>query len=447
MNITVVGTGYVGLVAGACFAEMGNSVTCVDTNVARIDELRAARVPFHEPGLLELVASNVQKRRLRFEISAAPATHECNLYFIAVGTPPNEDGSADVRHVLEAARELGQQMRHDSIVVTKSTVPVGTTEKVQAVIDQQVLRRGAAIRCVAVSNPEFLREGNAVNDFMRPDRIIVGTDSDEARDAMRRLYLPFMRKTEQLLFMNARAAELTKYVANALLATKISFMNEIANVCERIGVDVEQVRHGIGSDERIGHSFLRAGCGYGGSCFPKDVKALIRTAQDAGIEPEILCAVESRNRSQKRRLFEKITTRFGRNLQGHRFGVWGLSFKPDTDDMREAPSLTLLHEMLDAGAQVHAFDPAAMGTARRMLPDKWLVDRRLCLCEHQYAAVKGADALVLVTEWKLFCYPDFQVMKETMKRHVIFDGRNQFEPAHVRGLGFEYFGIGRGSPL
>jgi UDPglucose 6-dehydrogenase len=443
MNVSIFGAGYVGLVTGACFAEMGNSVTCVDTDAAKIEGLRQGRVSIHEPGLPELVASNLRDGRLRFTTEYAQAVADADVYFIAVGTPPNEDGSADLRHVLDVARELGRVVTRHCTVVGKSTVPVGTADRVRAAIRAELDRRGVDVQVDVVSNPEFLKQGDAVNDFMRPDRVIVGTDSGDAVELMRRLYAPFTRSHERMLVMGARDAEMTKYAANAMLATRISFMNEVAGLCERVGVDVENVRKGIGSDARIGYSFIYPGCGYGGSCFPKDVKALESMARRNDFEPLVLAAVEARNVRQKQRLFEKIVARFGADLTGSTFAVWGLAFKPGTDDMREAPARVLLGQLIAAGASVKAYDPVAMEVARRFLPAAWFEHGQLVLAEHQYGALAGADALALVTEWKPFRYPDYAEMKRAMKQPVIFDGRNQYDPGELRGLGFEYFGIGR----
>ena len=443
MNVTIFGSGYVGLVTGACLAEMGNSVVCVDKDAARIEALQRGVVPIHEPGLDALVARNSRDGRLRFTTSGADGVAGANLYFIAVGTPPNEDGSADLRNVLEVARELGMLMSGYCAVVDKSTVPVGTADRVRETISAELERRGQQADFDVVSNPEFLKEGDAVNDFMRPERVIIGTGSERAAEVMRRLYSPFTRNHERMLVMGVRDAEMTKYAANAMLATRISFMNEIAGVCERIGVDVENVRKGIGSDSRIGYSFLYPGCGYGGSCFPKDVKALAHTARENGVDPMILTAVEARNESQKQHLFERVAARFGSNLTGLTFGIWGLAFKPGTDDMREAPSLVLLRRLIEAGARARAYDPVAAQAARSVLPVAWLDSGRVSLAEHQYDALDGASALVLVTEWKPFRYPDFGMVKKRMKQPVIFDGRNLYDPAELKGLGFEYYGIGR----
>jgi UDPglucose 6-dehydrogenase len=452
MNLTVIGTGYVGLVTGTCFAEMGNQVTCVDVDQAKIAKLEQGMIPIYEPGLEAMVAHNYQEGRLRFTTSLAEALQDSDIYFIAVGTPPGEDGSADLQYVLGVARELGRLMHKPyNLVVDKSTVPVGTGEKVREAIAGELRRRGVELVFDVVSNPEFLKEGDAVEDFMRPDRVIVGTDSEQARKIMRRLYAPFTRNRERMQFMGLRDAEMVKYAANAMLATKISFMNEIANLCERMGVDVENVRSGMGSDQRIGYHFIYPGCGYGGSCFPKDVKALIHMAESQGFDPLLLNAVENRNARQKERLAEKIMARFGGGalrqcagddlLAGYTFAVWGLAFKPNTDDMREASSLVLLERLLQAGARIKAYDPAAMEEARHILPAAWF--ERLELVEHQYDALAEADALVLVTEWKSFRHPDFSKMKRLMKQAIIFDGRNQYDPQIMREMGFEYSGMGR----
>lgn len=443
MKLTVIGTGYVGLVTGACFAEMGNRVTCVDVNAAKIAGLNEGVLPIYEPGLDEIVIENHRAGRLRFTTQVVEAMAQTNVYFIAVGTPPGEDGSADLQYVLAVAREIGQHLTEYAVIVDKSTVPVGTADRVQAAIQEELDRRKVAIAFDVVSNPEFLKEGAAVDDFMRPDRIIVGTDSVRARQLMEELYAPFNRNHQRVLFMNPRDAEMTKYAANAMLATKISFMNEVANLCEKFGVDVENVRLGIGSDSRIGYSFIYPGCGYGGSCFPKDVKALIKMAEQHDYQPQVLAAVEARNEQQKQRLLEKIMERFGRNLGGHTVAVWGLAFKPGTDDMREAPSTVLLRGLIEAGATVRAYDPVAMPTAAHDLPALWFESGRLVLVAEPYEAAVAASALVLVTEWKPFRRPDFQRLKELMKTPLIIDGRNQYDPARVRREGFEYAGIGR----
>jgi UDPglucose 6-dehydrogenase len=443
MNITVIGTGYVGLVTGTCFAEMGNRVTCVDTDVAKIAGLLEGRLPIYEPGLDALVASNHKEGRLLFTTSLSEAMSDSQVYFIAVGTPPGEDGSADLQYVLAVAREIGRHLRDYAVVVDKSTVPVGTAEKVQGVIEEELRRRGVEIPFDVVSNPEFLKEGAAVEDFMRPDRIVIGTESSRAREILHALYADFSRNHDRIIFMGVRDAEMTKYAANAMLATKISFMNEIAGFCDKMGVDVEKVRLGIGSDSRIGFSFIYPGCGYGGSCFPKDVKALIRMAEENEVEPLVLHSVHRRNERQKHVLYQKIVERFGSDLSGMTFGLWGLAFKPGTDDIREAPSVVLLHQLIGAGARVRAYDPEAAESARRELPRSWFETGLVQLTRHQYEALDGVDAMVLVTEWKPFRHPDLRAMREIMKYPAIFDGRNQYDPKKLREEGFEYVGIGR----
>ncbi|MCU0973856.1 MAG: UDP-glucose/GDP-mannose dehydrogenase family protein [Burkholderiales bacterium] len=444
MNLCVVGTGYVGLVTGACFAEMGNRVICVDKDESKIAALREGRIPIYEPGLESIVATNAREGRLQFTTSLPDAMRDGSVYFIAVGTPPQEDGSADLQHVLAVARDIGRHMDRYCLIVDKSTVPVGTADKVRETVREELAKRGVEIDFDVVSNPEFLKEGDAVKDFMRPDRVVVGVDSERATETMRSLYYAFMRNHERILFMGVRDAEMTKYAANAMLATKISYMNEIANLCERLGVDVENVRLGIGSDARIGYSFIYPGAGYGGSCFPKDVKALIHAAAAQGFEAQVLQAVERRNESQKRRLVEKVVARFTKDLRGVTLGLWGLAFKPGTDDMREAPSTVFLKAAIEAGARIQAYDPVAMDAARATLPSAWFTDGSLILSENQYDAIKGVDALVLVTEWKPFRYPDFAAMRRFMKRPVIFDGRNLYDPKQMLQEGFEYVAIGRG---
>jgi UDPglucose 6-dehydrogenase len=434
----------VGLVTGACFTEMGNHVVCVDIDQAKLARLRRGEIPIYEPGLEEIVANAVANRLLEFTDDYAVALDRADFVFIAVGTPPGEDGSADLRYVLEAARGIGRHLSDYIVVVDKSTVPVGTAERVQAVIGEELRRRGAAIEFDVVSNPEFLKEGAAIEDFMRPDRVIIGTDSERAEQRMAELYAPYLRASDRLITMGVRDAEMTKYAANAMLATRISFMNEIANLCERMGVDVEHVRKGIGSDRRIGYAFIYPGCGYGGSCFPKDVKALIQMADSHGFEPSLLRAVEARNQQQKGVLFEKLRRHFDGDLNGRRIGVWGLAFKPGTDDMREAPSIVLIKALIEAGARVTAYDPVALESAAREFPAEWLADGRLALIPYQYDVLKEADALVLVTEWKRFRQPDFEAMLELMRAPVIVDGRNQYDPDALAARGFIYYGIGRG---
>ena len=443
MKLTVIGTGYVGLVTGTCFAEMGNEVACVDVDQGKIDRLKQGILPIHEPGLDPIVVSNYKAGRLRFSTSLIEAMQGSHVFFIAVGTPPGEDGSADLQYVLAVAREIGRHLSEYAVVVDKSTVPVGTGDKVRAALQTELDRRNVKVEFDVVSNPEFLKEGAAVEDFMRPDRIVVGTSSERARAVMHELYAPFTRNHGRTVYMGVREAEMTKYAANAMLATKISFMNEIAGLCERVGVDVESVRLGIGSDSRIGYSFIYPGCGYGGSCFPKDVKALIHTAEINDFTPKLLMAVEERNEAQKHVLFQKITRRYGADLTGKVIGLWGLAFKPGTDDMREAPSIVLLHELIGAGARVIAHDPVAMSAAKKELPAAWFVSGQLCFVDDQYEALKGVDAMALVTEWKSFRHPDYARMHTLMKNPLIFDGRNQYEPKAMKEAGFEYHGIGR----
>lgn len=443
MNITVVGTGYVGLVTGACFAEMGNVVTCVDIDQGKIERLKKGILPIYEPGLDSIVIKNHDAGRLLFTTRLADTMDDNDVFFIAVGTPPGEDGSADLQYVLAVAREIGAHMQRPAIIVDKSTVPVGTADKVRAAIQAELDKRGVSIEFDVASNPEFLKEGKAVDDFMRPDRVIVGCASDKTRAVMSELYEPFIRNHPRLFFMGVRDAEMTKYAANAMLATKISFMNEIATLCEKLDVDVEQVRLGIGSDQRIGYHFIYPGCGYGGSCFPKDVKALIRMAHEQTFEPKVLQAVEDRNDLQKEVLFKKITQHFGTSLQGKTFAVWGLAFKPETDDMREASSKVLISALLQAGAKVQAFDPVAHEVAKHELPAPALQSGQLSLADNQYAALEQADALVLVTEWKPFRHPDFALIKKLLRQPVVFDGRNQYNPKAMREAGFTYSGIGR----
>jgi UDPglucose 6-dehydrogenase len=440
MKITIFGSGYVGLVTGACLAEVGNSVLCIDIDAAKIDKLKQGLIPIHEPGLEDLVRDNVAAGRLDFTTDLAAGVAHGLFQFIAVGTPPDEDGSADLQYVLAAARGIGRHLEEYRIVVNKSTVPVGTADKVRAAVSEVLAKRGAAVEFDVVSNPEFLKEGAAIEDFMRPDRIIIGTDNPRTTELLRALYVPFNRNHDRLIAMDIRSAELTKYAANAMLATKISFMNELANMAERLGADIERVRVGIGADPRIGYHFIYPGCGYGGSCFPKDVKALERTARDCGYQAELLAAVEAVNERQKELLFSKITRHFGRDLRGRTFAVWGLAFKPNTDDMREAPSRVLMEALWAAGARVRAFDPVAMNEARRLYGPR----DDLSLCETPLQAAKGADALAIVTEWNIFRSPDFAVLKAALKQPVIFDGRNLYDPPRLAQEGFEYYAVGRG---
>jgi UDPglucose 6-dehydrogenase len=440
MKVSVVGTGYVGLVTGACLAEMGNDVLCLDVDANKIRILEEGGIPIHEPGLDQVVARNVKAGRLAFTTDVARAVAHGTIQFIAVGTPPDEDGSADLQYVLAAARNIGRLMTDYKVVVDKSTVPVGTADKVRAAIADELAKRGSQVSFSVVSNPEFLKEGAAVEDFMRPDRIIVGAEDPKAIAEMRALYAPFSRNHDKLHVMDVRSAELTKYAANAMLATRISFMNELALLAEKLGADIEQVRQGIGSDPRIGYHFLYAGCGYGGSCFPKDVKALIQTAAGAGQGLKVLQAVEDANDAQKLVLVEKVVKRFGADLTGKHFAVWGLAFKPNTDDMREATSRVVLAELFKRGATVSVYDPVAMDETRRIFGD----EPRLKYAEGQHDALHGADALLIVTEWKEFRSPDFDKIKTRLKTPVIFDGRNLYEPAAVKALGLDYEAIGRG---
>ncbi len=439
MKITVIGTGYVGLVSGTCLADVGNDVLCLDLDAAKIRTLNEGGIPIYEPGLEAMVRKNEAAGRLRFTTDIEAAVAHGVLQFIAVGTPPDEDGSADLQYVVAAARNVGRYMDSYKVVVDKSTVPVGTADRVRSAIAEELQARAAGIDFSVVSNPEFLKEGAAVEDFMKPDRIVVGVDDARAIELMRELYAPFQRNHERLIVMDVKSAELTKYAANAMLATRISFMNELANLAEKLGADIELVRKGIGSDPRIGFHFLYPGVGYGGSCFPKDVQALIRTAQDAGQELQVLQAVEAANEAQKSVLAQKITRRLGDDLGGKTLALWGLAFKPNTDDMREAPSLVLIADLLARGASICAYDPVAVHEARRVLG----AEPRISYAPNPMAALDGADALVIVTEWKEFRSPDFAAIKAKLKTPVIFDGRNLYDPATPRKAGLEYFAIGR----
>jgi len=451
MKVTIVGSGYVGLVTGACLAEVGNQVLCLDVDAKKIEILNGGGIPIHEPGLLEMVSRNRASGRLEFTTDVERAVAHGEIQFIAVGTPPDEDGSADLQYVTAAARSIGRHMNGFRIVVDKSTVPVGTADKVRAAIADELAKRGSDIAFTVVSNPEFLKEGAAVEDFMRPDRVVIGCATDangeRARRAMRALYSPFQRNHERMLFMDVRSAELTKYAANAMLATRISFMNELANLAEVLGADIELVRQGIGSDPRIGYGFLYAGCGYGGSCFPKDVQALKRTGQDAGRPSRILEAVEAANEAQKQVLVDKLVTRFGEDLSGKRFALWGLAFKPNTDDMREAPSRVLIQQILERGGAITAHDPIAIDEAKRVMaidhadhPERLA---RIAYADTPEGALEGADALVIVTEWKAFRSPDFDAMQTKLKARVIFDGRNLYDPERFASYDLDYVPIGR----
>ena len=439
MKITVIGTGYVGLVTGTCLAEVGNEVLCLDVDPNKIEILKSGGIPIYEPGLEDMVKRNVAAGRLSFTTDIEESVKFGQIQFIAVGTPPDEDGSADLQYVVAAARNIGRHMTDYRLVVDKSTVPVGTADKVKAALQEELAKRGVSIAFNVASNPEFLKEGAAVDDFMKPDRIVIGTDSERATQLLRQLYAPFQRNHDRLTVMDVRSAELTKYAANAMLATRISFMNELAVLAEKLGADIEQVRHGIGSDPRIGYHFLYAGCGYGGSCFPKDVQALRRTGQENGIPLRVLDAVEEANDAQKHILVNKLTARFGTNLEGKRFAMWGLAFKPNTDDMREAPSRTMLEALWSMGASVSAYDPAAMEETRRIYGER----ADLLLVDSPMDALKGADALLIVTEWKVFRSPNFDTMKSLLKTPLVFDGRNLYEPRAMREMGFDYLPIGR----
>lgn len=443
MNIVVIGAGYVGLVTGACFAELGNQVTCVDINKEKVANLKKGILPIYEPGLEPMVLSNLESGRLQFVTALKEVKYDPQMVMIAVGTPSDKDGDADMQYVLAAAKSIGAFIKEYCVVVDKSTVPVGVADQVKTIIQDELKQRNLKTKFDMVSNPEFLREGAAIDDFMRPDRVIVGYSSKKAKTIMQELYAPILRHPEKLYFMSVKDAEMTKYVANAMLATKISFMNEMAVLCEKLGVDIDNVRIGIGSDSRIGPAFIYPGCGYGGSCFPKDVKALIKMAEKHQIDPLVLHAVEKRNYHQKRVLPEKITKIFGEDLSGLTFGVWGLSFKPGTDDMREASSLVLIENLISRNAKVQAYDPVSMPVAKELFPQDWFKSGKLSLSEHQYDALKNVDALTLVTEWKPFCYPDFAAMKKLMRRHLIIDGRNQYDPKQMKDAEFEYYGIGR----
>lgn len=439
MNVTIFGTGYVGLVTGACLADMGHHVLCVDVDTAKVEGLKKGVIPIYEPGLESIVTANVAAGQLNFTTSAAEGVAHAEIQFIAVGTPPDEDGSADLKYVLAVATSIATHMQSNKVIVNKSTVPVGTADKVTATVRQVLQNRQANISFEVVSNPEFLKEGAAVNDCMKPDRIVIGSSNSNSISVMKELYAPFNRNHDRMIVMDVRSAELTKYAANCMLATKISFMNEMANLAERLGADIEQVRLGIGSDPRIGYHFIYPGCGYGGSCFPKDVQALIRTAEQIGYQPQVLQAVEAANEVQKTVLFQRVTAQFGNDLTGRTFALWGLSFKPNTDDMREAASRVLMEALWAAGATVQAFDPEAMEETQRIYGQR----ADLKLCGTKEAALKDADALIICTEWKNFRAPDFAALKATLKQPVVIDGRNMYDPAQMKREGFRYFAIGR----
>lgn len=439
MKLTVIGTGYVGLVTGTCFAEMGNDVICVDNNHEKIDMLNAGKVPIWEPGLEDMIQRNVEGKRLQFTVDIKKAVENSQICFIAVGTPPDEDGSADLRHVLSVAKDIANYMNDYKIVVNKSTVPVGTADRVLEVMNSVLSERGMKYPFDVVSNPEFLKEGAAIEDSMKPDRIIVGTENENVAKTMRELYAPFARSHDKLITMSIRSAEMSKYAANAMLASRISFMNEISKLCEKLGADVGEVRQGIGSDTRIGHKFIYPGIGYGGSCFPKDVKALIRMAKASEVEPKILTAIEEVNERQKSILVDKIKAHYGNDLSGKTFAVWGLAFKPQTDDMREAPSIVIINKLIEAGAKIKAYDPVAMKQAKKVFENIDGIE----YCSGNYEALENADAMLLVTEWFQFRYPDFNKMKTLLKEPVLFDGRNQYNPSEMKELGFTYYSIGR----
>jgi UDPglucose 6-dehydrogenase len=443
MRVTIFGSGYVGLVTGACLAEAGNHVVCVDVDAKKIERLNQGEVPIHEPGLDALIKRNAAAGRLEFTTDAVKGVEHGLFQIIAVGTPPDEDGSADLRYVLAVARTVATHTNRYSIVITKSTVPVGTADKVRAEIVNTLKSRNVNVEFDVVSNPEFLKEGAAIEDFMKPDRVVIGTDNPRTQELMRALYEPFTRQHDRLIVMDIRSSELTKYAANAMLATKISFMNELANIAEKFGADIEKVRVGIGSDPRIGYSFIYPGAGYGGSCFPRDVQALVRSARGAGHEPQILEAVESVNNRQKELLVNKVRRHFGGKLQGLTIAMWGLAFKPNTDDMREAPSRTIIELLLKDGAKVKAYDPVASEEARRIYGDR----EGLTLCKNAYDAADGADALMIVTEWKEFRSPDFDRLRQQLKSPLIFDGRNIYDPGMLGRFGFTYYAIGRGKAL
>lgn len=439
MKISVIGTGYVGLVSGVCFAQMGNSVTCVDIDKKKIENLKQGIIPIYEPGLEDMTLENYKNKTLSFTTDVSDAIKNSSITFIAVGTPMGEDGSADLQYVLAVAKSIGQSIDDYIVVVDKSTVPVGTADKVKATIQAELDKRGVDIKFDVVSNPEFLKEGAAIQDFMHPDRVVIGADNEKAMNVMRELYAPFMKQHDRFIGMDIKSAEMTKYAANSMLATKISFMNEMSQICERVGADINQVRNGIGSDSRIGYSFIYPGCGYGGSCFPKDVQALAKTAQDFGYTPKILDAVEAVNYEQKYVISNKVISRFTENLDGKTFAIWGLSFKPETDDMREASSITIINELTRRGAKVVAYDPKARHEAETYYLKG---NDKVSYVESKYEALKDADAVILITEWQEFRSPDFDEMKKLLKNNIFFDGRNQFNKEKMTEYGFEYFQIG-----
>ncbi len=440
MNLTIVGTGYVGLVSGTCFSEMGNKVTCIDVNQDKIKNLKKGIIPIFEPGLETMVLKNFKKKNLNFSTQLSEGLKKCEIIFIAVGTPMGEDGSADLQYVLAVAKQIGQEMNDEIIIVNKSTVPVGTADKVKETIALELQKRGVQIPFYVVSNPEFLKEGAAITDFMKPDRVVIGTENDFAKEQMRALYSPFVHNRDRLIFMDVRSAEMTKYVANAMLATKISFMNEVANICELVGADVNQVRIGIGSDSRIGYSFIYPGSGYGGSCFPKDVKALKKMAEEKGYTANLIASVEEVNDKQKFVIANKVIKRFGEDLSGKTFAIWGLSFKPGTDDMREAPAIYIIKELVSRGAKINAYDPKAMDEASHFYLKNV---KGITYCNSKYETLKNAEAMILLTEWKEFRSPDFDELKNQLNTPIIFDGRNQYDEVRLKKKGFEYYQIGK----
>ena len=439
MKISVIGTGYVGLVSGTCFAEMGNDVICVDIDEKKVNSLKKGIVPIYEPGLERMVLENYKRGTLNFTTDIKDALDNSNICFIAVGTPMGEDGSADLQYVLAVATSIGQNMKHHMFIVDKSTVPVGTADKVRETIQSELDKRGSDLTFDIISNPEFLKEGDAISDFMKPDRVVIGANTQKAIDEMRELYAPFTHSHDRFISMDIRSAEMTKYTANAMLATKISFMNEISNICERVGADINQVRHGIGSDSRIGYAFIYPGCGYGGSCFPKDVQALAKTAKDYGYTPKILDAVEAVNYAQKRVISDKVIKRFGENLEGKTFAIWGLAFKPETDDMREASSITVINELTKRGAKIKAYDPKARNEAENFYLKG---NNSVEYVDSKYTALVDSDAMILLTEWKEFRSPDFDEMAKRLNNSIIFDGRNQYNKDSLEKIGFEYHQIG-----
>lgn len=441
MKLTIIGTGYIGLVTGTCFSEMGNMVYCVDIDEEKIDSLNKGIIPLYEPGLEDLLTKNYHDKNLIFTKNLEEALDNSDICFIAVGTPMDHDGGADLKYVLDAAKEIGQKLSHNLMVVNKSTVPVGTAEKVKEVINKEMVERGVSFEVHVASNPEFLREGTAVTDFMNSERLIIGSDNEEVIETLGELYGPVIKNHAQIIVMDIPSAEMTKYAANAMLATRISLMNEMANICERVGADINRVREGVGSDTRIGYNYLHPGCGYGGSCLPKDVQALIKTSQDHGYDPQILKEVEAVNYQQKLALVNKITNRFGRDLEGYSFALWGLSFKPGTDDMRESPSITIINELTKLGAKIKAYDPKAMEIAKKHYFNN---NPHINFINNKYAVLNDADALIMVTEWEEFRSPDFEEIIKRIKHKIIFDGRNHYNPKTLNEMGFEYYSIGNG---